>query len=200
MKLIKESLFEEFINDIPGRISIEDFVEEIDIDKSHKSTVINWWKNNRSRFKIFYFSFKTSHPIMGCFLGKNSIAINKINYEYSVKSKMPPEIILYIALHESKHADQFLYGKFSKFYFEPVLNHDQAEFIKGYHRLEKEANTYAENSMKEMNYDKFIEIHGKHMRENENYFASDNVYNMMKKDIKKYEPYDFIDLLKKQIL
>lgn len=184
----KIKLFENFSNG-KREVSIDEFVEEIGIN-SNKEEIIEWWGKNRSHIRIYYFNFSTSVPIFGACVSANEIAINK-------KSHIPPIIKLFIALHESKHCDQEADGILNPRYFQTVVNGEKNEFLKNYYELEKEANDFAVNSMKEMGLRREIERIEYQLRGNEN--AGEMIYGMMKRDIEKYKPKNFFDLLKKQI-
>ena len=188
--------FGEFLNEnfsFPNKITIEEFVDKLRLPLEEKDIIIDWWNKNRKRFKILYFKFNTTEPICGVFLDENTIAVNsKESY------RLPSEILLYIMLHESRHADQEVNDKFSERYFNTVLNDDKEAFLKGYKELESDANDYAIESMKEMGFDNFVNHMGKMMRGNER--EGENVWKMMKADIEKYKSQTFSDLLLKQIV
>jgi hypothetical protein len=144
---------------------------------------------NRADKKILYFPFKTTKPIFGCFLEKNTVAINSRIFA-------PPHIKLFIALHESKHCDQYEEGRF--YYFEPVLYNDLPDFLKNYTELEKEANEYAINTLKILGFQKEMRNEERTLRSNEN--MGNLIFNMMKNDTEVLKAKDMFDLLRKQIL
>lgn len=199
MKYISHlSIFESEDSSLPKPITIKKFIEELSGSSiynaegiKNKEEIISWWNQNRKGFKIYYFDFKSNEPIAGCFLDKKSIAINK-------KLRMPPMIRFFIALHESGHCNQYAEGNFESKYFDPVVNEDREKFLEGYKELEKDANDYAENALKEMGFQDFLNRQISRLRHNE--YAGHEVYGMMRRDIKKYNPKNFIDLLKGQII
>lgn len=130
-------------------------------------------------------------PIMGCFFGTDTIAINS-------KVMLPPQIRLFIALHESKHADQHLEGRFEAGYFNTVVNGDKVEFLRAYTDLEREANDYAIESMRQLGFSDFINMEERRLRGNE--LAGSIVYDMMREDIQKFDAQNFTDLLIAQVV
>jgi len=186
--------FLQFVNEsveIPSTISIEDFVKELHFPKDIQENVIDWWGKNRNRIKIHYFPFNTPHPIMGCFLDENTVAINSI-------PRVPGEIKLFITLHESRHADQHKEGRFMGPYFDSVKNNDKQTFLKAYKELESESNDFTIKAMTDMGFDQFIRFQSRMLRGNEEH--GQEVWGMMKEDIEKYKANDMFDLLLNQIL
>ena len=187
--------FSQFINEsysLPSKVTIEEFVDNLRLPLEEKDVIIEWWNNNRKRFNIHYFKFNTTEPICGVFIDENTIAVN------SKEKRMPAEMLLYIILHESRHADQEINDKFSERYFDTVVNDDKESFLKGYKELETDANDYAIKSMEEMGFDNFTNHMGRMMRGNEK--EGENVWKMMKADIEKFQAKTFAELLHKQIL
>ena len=187
--------YNQFINEnfsFPNKITIEEFIKDFHFSEQIKNNVIDWWNKNRNRFNIHYFPFNTTEPICGVFIDENTIAVN------SKEKRIPPEILLYIVLHESRHADQEVNDKFSERYFQTVLNDDKESFLKNYQELEKDANDFAVESMREMRFDFFIDHMEKMLRGNEK--EGENVWKMMKADIEKFKVKSFSELLLKQIL
>lgn len=178
------------LEDESGQISINEFVNKIGIDR--KDEIIKWWNENRNHIKLHIKSFNTRQPIAGIFLGSDMVYING-----NLPPMMPPYIKLFLALHESRHCDQHRDGRFMSGYYDTVLNGDKEGFLSSYKELEKDANDYAFNAMRELGY----QMREEHMlRENEN--SGQMVYNMMSDDIKKFNlgpDSDFFDLLKKQV-
>jgi hypothetical protein len=139
---------------------------------------------------VHYFPFTSNEPILGCFFGTDVIAINE-------KPRVPPEVKLFIALHESKHADQHLEGRFSP-YFETVKNGEMEAFLVCYARLEREANDFAVQAMREMGFNRFIGANETRLRGNE--AMGPMVYRMMSSDIEKFKANDMFDLLSNQVI
>lgn len=189
------TMFSKFINEsfsLPKKVTIEEFVDNLRLPLEEKDVIIDWWNNNRKRFNIHFFKFNTKEPICGVFIDENTIAVN------SREVRMLPELLLYIMLHESRHADQEIRDKFSQRYFDTVVNNDKEAFLKGYKELESDANDYACESMKEMGYGEFISKVGKDLRRNEQ--EGEKVWKMMREDIKKFDAKTFSELIFKQIL
>lgn len=188
--------FNQFVNEntsFPNKITIEEFVDKLRLPMEEKDVIIEWWNKYRKRFGILYFPFNTTEPINGVFIDENTIAVNS-----KEAHRLPSEILLYIVLHESRHADQEVNDKFSERYFNTVLNDNKEEFLKGYKELESDANDYAIKSMEEMGFDNFVNHMGRVIRGNEK--EGENVWKMMKKDIEKFQAKSFSELLSKQIL
>lgn len=188
--------FNQFINEntsFPNKITIEEFVDKLRLPMEEKDVIVEWWNKYRKRFGILYFPFNTTEPINGVFIDENTIAVNS-----KEAHRLPSEILLYIVLHESRHADQEVNDKFSERYFNTVLNDNKEEFLKGYKELESDANDYAIKSMEEMGFDNFVNHMGRVIRGNEK--EGENVWKMMKKDIEKFQAKSFSELLSKQIL
>jgi hypothetical protein len=110
---------------------------------------------------------------------------------------MPPHVKLFLLLHESKHCDQYNEGRFMEEYYYTVVNGDKETFLTSYKELEEEANIFAITSMRELGFIREMNMEGPMLRGNER--AGEMIYNMMRKDIEKYQPIDFFDLLTKQI-
>ena len=185
-------LFEEFSNN-KREVSIDEFLDEINIDLEKREYIINWWKKNRAHIKIYHFNFSTRQPMLGACMSENEIAINE-------KVNMPrhmAHIKLFIALHESRHCDQEAQGILNSLYFQTVVDDNKSEFLRNYFNLEKDANDFAINSMKEIGFEREMRMEEDRLRGNEN--AGEMIYGMMKRDIERYNPTNFFDLLKKQI-
>jgi len=170
--------------------TIDSFLNQLGIDNRKKPQVEEWWNQNRKDFKIRYFPFNTTKPIAGVFLGFDEIAINQTMF-------MPPVIKLFLALHESRHCDQHRQGILMKGYYDTVVRGDKDSFLESYIELERDANDFAIQSMRECGFERDINMAESGLRMNER--AGEMVYPMMRSDIQKYQPKDFIDLLKKQI-
>lgn len=193
MKYLKSyKLFESFTED--NKVSIELFLEQIEITRTinEETTqfIINWWKENRSHIILYLFDFNTTMPIAGGIIDVNTIAINK-------KMRMPPQMKLFLALHESKHIDQYNENRFEEGYFNSVVNDNKELFLKSYKELEKEANDYAIDSMIELGFDHFINGSKNMLKSNE--MVGEQVYRMMKSDINLFNPNTMFELIKKQI-
>lgn len=176
---------------LSNNISIEDFVKKIGIDSTKQPVVVEWWNENRSNFKIHYFPFSCFEPIAGCFLGTDTICINERLY-------FPAFMKLFIALHESKHADQHSEGRLMPGYYDTVVENNKDEFLKSYKQLEEEANDFAIQSMIECGFADEMRRESIRLKSNEG--AGDVVWSLMRRDIQRLQPKDFIDLMKKQIL
>jgi len=193
MKYIQswESFNENFTDTEITIDSIEEFVDIAGFSSNEQEIIIDWWNKNRNEYIINYFPFITNEPILGGFIGDNTIAIN------SKMRSVPKEMLLFIALHESKHGDQTKKGTFEDGYFQSVVDGDEEKFLDNYQSLEKDANDYAINAMKEIGYDSFINMMERMIRGNEH--QGKLVYKMMTKDIEKHHPKTFTELIKKQI-
>lgn len=189
LKYFKQLFESENIN-TPG-ISIEDFCNRIGIPQSMINNISEWWDANRSNIKIHLFPFGSVDPIAGVFLGEDTVCINE-------NLRMPPHIKMFLALHESRHCDQERDGIFMEGYYDTVINNDLEGFLEAYSRLEKDANDYAIQSMRDIGFSREMDMEENRLRGNER--AGNMVYSMMKKDIERLNPTDFFDLLKKQIL
>lgn len=185
---LNESVTESF--NLPGIINIGGFISSIRIPSNLQEGVKEWWDLNRKRINLHYFRFRSNQPIMGCFFGTSAIAINE-------KPMVPPEIKLFIALHESKHADQHLEGRFSP-YFDTVKDGDREGFLRVYSDLEREANLYAISSMREMGFGEFMDFNENRLRGNEG--QGQMVYQMMESDIDRFDAKNMFDLLINQVV
>ena len=172
-------------------VTIEQLLERIGIPNPMRPQIVTWWNQNRSEIRIHLFPFNSPQPIAGVFLGTDSIAINS-------RLPMPPHVKLFLALHESRHCDQHAQGIFMEGYYDTVVNGDKDSFLQSYRELEKDANDFAINSMREMGFEREMNMEEMRLRGNEG--AGNMVYQMMSNDINTLNPTDFIDLLKKQIL
>lgn len=171
-------------------LDIETFLSEIGISEGRRSDVINWWNSNRRHIKIHYFPFISPQPIAGVFLGEDTICINQ-------RLNMPPHIKLFLALHESRHCDQHREGRFMTGYYDTVLRGERGNFLRAYSELERDANDFAINSMRQVGFSNEMDREEVRLRGNER--AGDMVFNMMTNDIRRFNPIDFFDLLEKQI-
>jgi hypothetical protein len=188
MKHLKN--FKIFESSISQDISITDFLIKIRIDESKIQTISDWWSQNRTGIKIHLFPFK-SQRIMGVFLGVDTICINDLSF-------FPPHMKLFLALHESRHCDQHREGRFMSGYYDTVIAENKVGFLKAYSELEKDANDFAISSMRQCGFSREMDNEESRLRMNET--MGNQVYEMMTNDIRKFNPIDFIDLLKKQIL
>ncbi len=186
--LLKFKLFENLDNST--QINIEQFLEEIRMPESKRPQIINWWNDNRPGFIIHYFEFSSPQPIGGCFLDTNKVCINS-------RLPMPPHIKLFLALHESRHCDQHREEDFMEGYYNSVVNGNKEQFLQTYSELERDANDFAVQSMRECGFDREMSFEESRLRGNER--AGEMVYQMMTNDIMRLNPVDFFDLLKKQM-
>jgi hypothetical protein len=191
MKYLKNFKIFESLENLPSSITIEEYVNQIGLHESKRQDVINWWNDNRKDFNIHYFPFQSQKPIAGCFLDEKTVAINS-------KMNMPPEVKLFLALHESGHCNQYKEGRFIEGYYNTVLRGDKEQFLEYYIQLENDANNFAEFAMNQMGFTQFCQREMPRLRMNER--AGVMVFQMMTEDINKFNPTDFFDLLIKQIL
>jgi hypothetical protein len=176
--------------ELPGLITIEDFLSEIGIEQKLIPQISKWWNENRKGISIHYFEFGSQDPIIGVYVGENKVCINK-------KSRDLPDFKLFIAIHESFHCDQDMRGEMEK-YFDLVKYGDVTEFSNYYRNIEKEANDFAITSMRDLGFSRFIDSSERRLRGNE--FAGSQVFSMMRRDIEKTGAENFKDLLLSQIL
>jgi hypothetical protein len=176
--------------ELPGLISIENFLSEIGIQENLIPEISDWWNQNREGVSIHYFDFSSQDPIIGVYIGENRVAINK-------KSRDLPDFKLFIAIHESFHCDQDMRGEMEK-YFNLVKYGNVTEFSNYYRQIEKKANDFAITSMKDLGFSRFIDSSERRLRGNE--FAGPQVFSMMRRDIQKTGAETFKDLLLIQIL
>jgi hypothetical protein len=172
-------------------ISIEDFLTRIRIPNHLVGNISEWWNQNRSHIDIYLFRFNTNKMIAGGIVGENKIAINE-------SIPMPPHVKLFLLLHESKHIDQHNEGRFMDAYFQTVVDGNKEEFLRNYSELEAEANLFAIEAMNELGFEREMRMEANMLRGNER--AGEMVYRMMQADINQYEPNNFFDLIKSQIL
>lgn len=177
-------------DELPGLISIDDFLFEIGIRENLIPPISEWWNENRKGISIHYFEFGSQDPIIGVYIGENKVCINK-------KSRDLPDFKLFIAIHESFHCDQDMRGEMEK-YFNLVKYGNVTEFSNYYRRIEKEANDFAITSMRDLGFSGFIDSSERRLRGNE--FAGSQVFSMMRRDIEKTGAENFKDLLLSQIL
>jgi hypothetical protein len=176
--------------ELPGLISIDDFLFEIGIRENLIPQISEWWNENRKGISIHYFEFGSQDPIIGVYIGENKVCINK-------KSRDLPDFKLFIAIHESFHCDQDMRGEMEK-YFNLVKYGNVTEFSNYYRNIEKEANDFAITSMRDLGFSGFIDFSERRLRGNE--FAGAQVFSMMRRDIEKTGAENFKDLLLSQIL
>jgi hypothetical protein len=177
-------------DELPGLISIDDFLFEIGIRENLIPQISEWWNKNRKGISIHYFEFGSQDPIIGVYLGENKVCINK-------KSRDLPDFKLFIAIHESFHCDQDMRGGMEK-EFNLAKYGNVTEFSNYYRQIEKEANDFAISSMRDLGFSRFIDSSEKRLRVNE--FAGAQVFSMMKRDIEKTGAENSKDLLLSQIL
>lgn len=170
-------------------LSIEEFLDSIGI-REGKEEIVEWWNSNREGIKIYYFPFSSRNPIGGCFFGEDSVCINS-------KIPSPPHIKLFICLHESRHCDQYAEGDFMESYFQTVVDGDKESFLEAYSRLERDANDFAIEGMREMGFAREMVREERGLRGNEE--AGPMVFRMMSEDIARINPSNFFDLLSSQI-
>lgn len=193
MKYLKNFKIYESIS-LPSRITIDEYVEQVlpQLDIETKTRFCDWWSENRSNYNIYFFKFKSTAPIIGGIVGEDSLAIN-----HMIK-RLPPHMSLFLPLHESKHLDQHADREFMDGYFHSVVRNDFPLFVKSYRKLEKEANDYAFEVMK--NLDIFTQELSSDRNIRGNEYAADQVFRMMQNDIKRTGARDFFELIKTQII
>ena len=177
-------------DELPGLISIDDFLFEIGIRENLISPISEWWNENRKGISIHYFEFGSQDPIIGVYIGENKVCINK-------KSRDLPDFKLFVVIHESFHCDQDMRGGMEK-EFNLAKYGNVTEFSNYYRQIEKEANDFAISSMRDLGFSRFIDSSEKRLRVNE--FAGAQVFSMMKRDIEKTGAENSKDLLLSQIL
>ena len=177
-------------DELPGLISIDDFLFEIGIRENLIPPISEWWNENRKGIFIHYFEFGSQDPVIGVYLGENKVCINK-------KSRDLPDFKLFIAIHESFHCDQDMRGEMEK-YFNLVKYGNVTEFSNYYRQIEKEANDFAITSIRDLGFSGFIDSSEKRLRGNE--LAGTHVFSMMRRDIEKTGAENSKDLLLSQIL
>lgn len=171
-------------------IAFEHFINAIGIKEEDKKRVLEWWNENKSHINIYFFPFITNYILEGCVLSSDSIAIN------SKIQRNDPEIFLYLALHESVHAQQEAEGRLSP-YFDKVAQHDLEGFLEEYKSLEIEANDFACNSMIEMGFDSFISKNRMALKSNEN--LGHMIFSVIQQEIEKNNPTSFTEMVEKII-
>lgn len=186
--LLTYRLFERLDNST--QVTIEQFLEKVGISPHIRPQIVSWWGQNRSEIRIHLFSFNSPQPIAGVFLGTDTIVINE-------RLQMPPHIKLFLALHESRHCDQYREGGFMEGYYDTVVRGDKEAFLRAYRDLEGDANDFAIQSMRACGFEREMNFEEGRLRGNER--AGEMVYRMMTGDIQRLNPVDFFDLLKKQI-
>lgn len=172
-------------------IPIESFLTKSGIPNYLVANIAKWWHQNRSHIEIYLFPFNTSKPIMGGIIGENKIAINE-------SPRLPPHIRLFLALHESRHCDQYNEGVFEKGYFQNVESENLKAFLGAYMYMERDANDFAVSSMRDCGFSREMDFEETRLRKNEE--GGEIVYKMMREDITRYNPDNFFDLIKIQIL
>ena len=198
MKYIKNfthfPLFEnkqDILSRLPASVNIDEFVTSIGLQSEEAEKFTQLWQENRSGFNIHLFQFKTVHPIMGVFFYDNIVCIN-------TSSRAPSLMKAFIALHESRHADQWSKGIFEDKDFKTVAEGNREEFLEGYQELESDANTYALEVLKGGGFKDFVLKSGPGLRMNE--YAGPQVYKMMDKDIRESGSTSMAELIASQIL
>jgi len=186
--LQKFKLFERLDNST--LVTIDELLEKFRIPNPMRPTISSWWNENRRDIRIHLFPFNSPQPIAGVFLGEDVIALNE-------RLPMPPHVKLFLALHESRHCDQHREGRLMEGYYETVVRGDRENFLRAYSELERDANDFAINSMRQIGFEREMDREEMMLRSNER--AGDMVYQMMSADIQRLNPVDFFDLLKKQI-
>jgi len=175
---------------LPPSIEVETFSRQIGLNEEEIEKFTHLWLETRPDFHIHHFRFETPHPIMGVFFFGNIVCINQLG-------GVPPLMKAFIALHESRHAQQWSRGIFEEKYFRPVLQERKEEFLEGYSELEGDANNWALETLRGGGFEDFVEKRGHHLRQNE--LMGSQVYNMMLRDIKMTRSASMADLIASQI-
>lgn len=175
---------------LPPSIEVETFSRQIGLNEDEAEKFTHLWLESRPHFLIHHFRFRTPHPIMGVFFFGDIVCINQLQ-------GVPPLIKAFIALHESRHADQWSRGIFEEKYFKPVVEERREDFLEGYIELESDANTWALETLRGGGFEDFVEKRRHHLRQNE--LMGTQVYNMMLRDIKMTRSASMADLLSSQI-
>jgi hypothetical protein len=188
MKYLKSfRLFE----NLDSPLSIEQFITQIGIPQQKRERIISWWNENRSDIQIHYFTFSSPNPILGVFLSTTDVAINQ-------RVAAPPHIKLFLALHESRHCDQHAQGILMPGYWDTVVAGDKTSFLEAYRELEHDANSFALQAMRAMGFTTEMDREETRLRGNEE--VGEMIWSMMRADVQRFRPDDFIDLLKMQVL
>jgi hypothetical protein len=196
MKYLKEFYLFENVKQLTGEISVKEYIKKAipELDPDTTQRFCSWWSENRSGYKIYFFRFNSQMPIVGGIVENNGLAINQ-----TIMGRMPPFMCIFLLLHESKHLDQNAKGDFMSGYFDSVVENNYDLFKSSYVRLEKEANDFAIEVMKQNDfYSEEITRSEGMIRSNERAYS--DVYKMMQQDIKKSGAKDFFELIKLQIL
>lgn len=178
---------------IPGRTGIREILWSTELSPEKASRIIGWWDKHRGDIEIHLLPFVSASPIIGCFVDENQVALNSKQMD-----RIPPEMVPFILLHESRHSDQAREGLYHEEYFRAALEEDRDAFAENYRKAEADANTYALSVMDELGFSIFARVERSRLRANED--AAGQVYEMMREDIKKYHPATFRDLVMKQII
>jgi hypothetical protein len=176
---------------LPPPISAAQFAEEIRLYPQDVRKYSHLWERIRPGYKIHYFPFKSNNPILGCFFYDKDVCVNQ-------KVPIPPLVKAFIALHESRHCQQYQDGIIEKGYFTTVVEGDKEDFLVNYRQLEEDANNFALDSLSEGGFENFVLQEGSRLKGNES--MGPQIYHMMREDIKKTGATTFADLLAFQIL
>jgi hypothetical protein len=182
---------EKILDQLPPPISAVQFAEEIRMYPQDVLKFSQIWQKVRPGYKIHYFPFKSNHPILGCFFYDKDVCVNQ-------RVPLPPLIKAFIALHESRHCQQYQDGILEKGYFTTVVEGDKEDFLVNYRQLEEDANNFALDSLSEGGFENFVLQEGHRLKGNEN--MGSQIYHMMREDIKKTGATTFADLIFSQIL
>jgi hypothetical protein len=176
---------------LPPAIDIREFTSSIGLSQDESGRYIQLWREKRPNFNIHYFPFKTNLPILGVFFWGNNVCVNS-------RSFAPPLVKAFIALHESRHGDQYSQGILEDRYFKTVLKGNEEEFLRNYIDLEVDANTFALDTLRDYGFSDFVSREGASLRVNE--YMGSAVYRMMSRDIERTGATSFAQLIASQIL
>lgn len=181
----------EILSLLPPVIEVSEFTKRIGFSENEGERYTELWTQERPNFRIHYFPFETQFPILGVFFFGEDVCINS-------KAFGPPHIKAFIALHESRHGDQYSEGIFEPQYFQTVVDGNEQEFLRNYRILEDDANTFALETLTNYGFGNFVRIEERRIRGNEN--MGPEIYKMMSKDIKRTGSTSMAELIASQIL
>jgi hypothetical protein len=181
----------EILSALPPSIDISEFSRLIGLSGNENERFIELWSQERPNFDIHYFPFQSQFPIMGVFFYDKDVCINN-------KTFTPPLFKAFVALHESRHGDQYSEGIFEPGYFQTVVDGNEEEFLKNYRILEDDANTFALETLAKYGFGEFVRRDERRIRGNEN--MGRQIYEMMSQDIERIGATSMAELIASQIL
>lgn len=181
----------EILSSLPPAIDISEFTRRIGLNENEGERYTELWTQERPNFKIHFFPFETQFPILGVFFYGEDVCINS-------RALGPPHIKAFIALHESRHCDQYSDGIFEPQYFQTVVDGNEQQFLTNYRNLEEDANTFALETLTDYGFGNFVRFEERRIRGNEN--MGPKIYQMMSQDIERTGSTSMAELLASQIL